>query len=673
MKTIGVALKSELNLARHAIPEELAALPQWVGWKYGTLRPSGRREKYPIDPSTGTKAKTNDPTTWGTHEEAIRCAIERDLDGIGFVPTREDDLVGIDFDNCINAKTSEITQWALNAIEVFDSYTEISPSGTGIRIFVLGELPEKNERDGGVRRGPVEMYDQGQYLTFTGNVYDSCIPIKRRQRALERLYARITSKNPQENSEASREAVNVPIEDAALVEKARRAGNGAKFRKLYDEGDASGHVSESEADLALMGILAFWTGRDRERMERLFAGSALGQREKWTKRADYRRSTVDLAVRGCANIYEGIKFGSRRGISDEVRSFLDELRAAALADPWTGRTGPAERWAYDALMNKAGVYGKPCDAGVIVAASSRDLALACGTRRQTIQMLLVNLEKRGRVRCIEKGRGQQASVYLLPRWGHKENRPDQSEHKDSHLPRWGHKEASLTPPTVFMYGPCSAAALAGLLAKVGNPAPQIEQEHDKRGRKISHESKFLIRPMGDSAALLVEKVAARPGVDLAGLSKNLGRPPSKVKRLLGPVVEGGFVFEDSGGYYALGNLLKLLEEHLEHAGCNYRERHLRGDYEAERERYAEVREYREREHRKRLAESARSCGAEVPEASQWHADIRYGVTGSVCEQEEQQSRVDRTEESPQAAPVAESVIRSVTEVLEIAKSCLGSP
>lgn len=592
-------------------------MAQWVGWEYGEPRKNGKHEKIPINPRTGRRAKTDDPKTWGTFEEAIRQVGELGLDGIGFVFTENDPFIGIDFDDCRDPISGNVQAWALKAIEAFGSYSEVSPSGTGVKVIVRGELPGR-----GRKTAHVEMYDRGRFFTVTGDVFGAQKPIEDRQDLVEKLYSKISSNDSQREMptpQAPREAVPVNIGDRELLEKARNAGNGPKFRKLYDQGDVSSYGSESEADFALSSMLAFWTGRDPERMERLFSASALRQREKWAGRPDYRRSTVEKATSGCTRVYEGKLLHSS---STEVRRVLAELHREALADPWTGRSGPSERWIYSALINTGGVYGKLCDEGVIVSAASRDLSLACGRKRQAVERSLERLEERGRVYRIEKGHGQSASAYLLPRWGHKESKRRPAR-------------TTITTHPVFFYGPTSAAVLAEALAKVGNPAPQIDKAYDKNGRKIVQESKHLLRPMGDSAALLVEKVAAHPGMDLSGLSEALERPPSKVQRILDRGVEGGFVFEVAGRYYAPEDLLERLETHLKWAGCNYREDSRRRKYKEERENHAErYEEDRGKKHRKRLEEMARVCGVEEE-------------------------------------PEEEEVIQSVSEVAELARSILN--
>ena len=84
--------------------------------------------------------------------------------------------------------------------------------------------------------------------------------------------------------------------DDELLHRARAAANGAKFTSLFDHGDwkGQGYTSQSEADLALCAMLAFWTGPDPARVDALFRDSAL-YRDKWD-RDDYRNSTLDHAL-----------------------------------------------------------------------------------------------------------------------------------------------------------------------------------------------------------------------------------------------------------------------------------------------------------------------------------------------------------------------------------------
>jgi putative DNA primase/helicase len=104
--------------------------------------------------------------TWATFEQALAAyeAGEPPYDGIGFVFCNADPFVGIDLDDCFDPESGEVARWAQKIINrVQEGYVEISPSGNGIHIIVEGTV-----RDGGMRKGKVEMYDRGRFFTITG-------------------------------------------------------------------------------------------------------------------------------------------------------------------------------------------------------------------------------------------------------------------------------------------------------------------------------------------------------------------------------------------------------------------------------------------------------------------------------------------------------------------------
>lgn len=93
------------------------------------------------------------------------------------------------------------------------------------------------------------------------------------------------------------------VDDQALLEMARKASNGQKFDRLWS-GDFQRYYAndQSTADLALCTYLAFWTGRDEGRIDRLFQQSGLYRKEKWGRR-DYRERTIDKACRTVFDVY----------------------------------------------------------------------------------------------------------------------------------------------------------------------------------------------------------------------------------------------------------------------------------------------------------------------------------------------------------------------------------
>jgi len=171
------------TLNTEAIPGPLIDLEQWICWREDDR--DGKPTKVPIKPyhTSGTPyASATDPQTWRDFETALTYHRERRsrTDGVGFVFDTEAEIVGVDLDNCRDPETGELAGWAADIVERFDSYTEISPSGTGVHVLVLGVLPL-----GRNRRGDVEMYDRDRFFTVTGeHLEDTPRTVARRQDAL---------------------------------------------------------------------------------------------------------------------------------------------------------------------------------------------------------------------------------------------------------------------------------------------------------------------------------------------------------------------------------------------------------------------------------------------------------------------------------------------------------
>ena len=113
------------------IPLELKQLPHWVGWKYMQRPGEDHKRKVPINAMDGQPAKSNDPTTWCDFDTACLGKERFGLDGIGFMFSG-DGIFGIDIDHCYDPETQELDPAAAEIIETVQSYTELSPSGTGI-------------------------------------------------------------------------------------------------------------------------------------------------------------------------------------------------------------------------------------------------------------------------------------------------------------------------------------------------------------------------------------------------------------------------------------------------------------------------------------------------------------------------------------------------------------
>ena len=153
--------KQPLSVKAENIPEELKVRPQWVVWKAVGEKP----DKVPYSARTGRKASSTDLMTWSTFEEAQGAYKSGVYAGVGFVFSSGDPFAGVDLDRCVDPKTGEVAVWAREIARYFDSYTELSASGTGIHIIVKGEMPNR-------RKDEVEVYSSKRFFTVTGHVLE---------------------------------------------------------------------------------------------------------------------------------------------------------------------------------------------------------------------------------------------------------------------------------------------------------------------------------------------------------------------------------------------------------------------------------------------------------------------------------------------------------------------
>jgi putative DNA primase/helicase len=289
-----------VGLNMDAIPAVLCARRQWVCWRRAA-RSGAKPTKVPINARTGEQASSTDPATWSTFAEAVTASGR--YDGIGFMFSRDDGFVGIDLDACREPETGRIDSWAVEILDHTRSYTEVSPSGRGLHVLLLGTLPS-----GARKRAKVEMYDSGRFFTITGErLQELPADIRTPALALDALHAKYLPTRERAAPNGNAPVVPVDVDDVALLERARAAASGAKFVQLYDYGDwqGAGYPSQSEADLSLCASLAFWTGRDATRIDQLFRASGL-MRRKWDERrggATYGAQTIALALESPSPCY----------------------------------------------------------------------------------------------------------------------------------------------------------------------------------------------------------------------------------------------------------------------------------------------------------------------------------------------------------------------------------
>ena len=286
-------------------PDELASLPQWICWRLEPDPKNDKPRKVPYDPKTGRKASSTNPQSWATLAQALAAKDKYLFTGVGFVFTEVGGIVGVDIDHCRNEDGS-FNETAQAILDKAPSYTEISPSGSGLHIFFRGTMPGKGNKNS---TSGVEMYASARYFTMTGNQLEGTPDtIADGSAALPWIHENyIAKKKADRKAKVKKAARTVSLTDEQVLEKAAASQNGEEFTALW-EGRWDGKFgSQSEADLSLCCSLAFWTGKNKEQMDRLFRQSKLF-REKWDKihhadGATYGEETLEQAIQRTDQVY----------------------------------------------------------------------------------------------------------------------------------------------------------------------------------------------------------------------------------------------------------------------------------------------------------------------------------------------------------------------------------
>lgn len=339
------------------IPLELKQLPHWVGWKYMQRPGEDHKRKVPINAMDGQPAKSNDPTTWCDFDTACLGKERFGLDGIGFMFSG-DGIFGIDIDHCYDPETRELDPAAAEIIETVQSYTELSPSGTGIHILCKGALPE-----GRKRRGAVEMYSTLRYFTVTGNQFGLEYPFSdctERVAVMHRKYL-----GEEETAAGAQKAAlpmsagrgtNADMSVDAILRRMFDSKHGQKLQDLYNgswERYGIGDGSQSSADQAFCNTLAFWCRCDAALMDAIFRRSGL-YRQKWDKRRGaktYGQITIDRAIKDCRDIWEPQEQVQRPAPAIPPPPQNTSNEVPAIENATVGETGQRRYYTYDDTGN----------------------------------------------------------------------------------------------------------------------------------------------------------------------------------------------------------------------------------------------------------------------------------------------------------------------------------
>jgi len=290
------------------LPAFLKGINNWVRWK---LEPSadGKPTKVPYR-LDGRKAASTRPEDWTDYHRAVAGAVLDDKQGVGFVVNGG--IVGFDLDGCRNPQTGELAPWAEQIIDALESYTEITPSQTGARVWVRGELPGKDKvfnLDPAVGFGDkvkIEVFTEARYFTVTGDSYfePSGDVEERDMTAVYQMLHDIRANHPAPTPR--KDSVDTDAGEPTKIELLGTFGT-TKY-DIFMHGEIESrepfvisnrigrltYPSQSEADMGFATVLAIQYNGDVQKIDGEFRKSAL-YRPKW-ERADYRNKTITKAV-----------------------------------------------------------------------------------------------------------------------------------------------------------------------------------------------------------------------------------------------------------------------------------------------------------------------------------------------------------------------------------------
>lgn len=314
-----------LAVEADGVPKKLRDRDQWVCWRYKWDTDRDEWTKVPVDAEAGGFASSTDPDTWTSFAAALAYH-ERggtDTDGLGYVFDDEDTVVGVDLDDCRDPETGDLAAWAENVVDDVPTYAEASPSGTGLHLFGIGFKPDGDTRaDVADADGHLEMYDTGRYFTVTGHtVGGSPDDVRQVNDEISDVHSEYIADDdeddepPKPTGDAGVEGqtngsnpggepdkrANTDLADDELLDRAKNAENGAKFKQLWN-GRTTGYESHSEARQALANLLAFWTGGDRRRMLDLFTRSDLNRGDDDIR--TFENYEIPTALEGRTEYYE---------------------------------------------------------------------------------------------------------------------------------------------------------------------------------------------------------------------------------------------------------------------------------------------------------------------------------------------------------------------------------
>lgn len=304
-----------LEIRPRHIPQALKEVRGWVMWRW--YLKGGKWTKPPLN-IDGVNIDITNPDNWCDFTTALQAYQRGQFDGIGFSLGAMDSLGGADLDHCIQG--GKIEPWALEIIEELGGYAEISPSGSGVRVF--GLTPRVVE---GRKKDNIEMYVDGRYLTVTGHKLDnSASDLVDFGEAFGAVYDRVFSPSPDSSEPEDFERGEVGVD---LAERFQAfIDDDPAFKDRFNSpaavGDRSGHEFHLCARLWEMGFTfdEIWQLMDSS------------PQTKWRSREDgYKERTIRKAITAARS---SEKDRGRGEISTEgARDFIETVKEGLKADP----------------------------------------------------------------------------------------------------------------------------------------------------------------------------------------------------------------------------------------------------------------------------------------------------------------------------------------------------
>ena len=289
-----------LLVAAENIPSELKQLKQWVLWKAVWDEKQKVFTKVPYRSNGRYKAYSNKPESWDTFDNIYEAYENGIGEGIGFVLSETDPYACIDIDEISNVH--DLPELAREIVNL--SYSELSPSGQGIHIWVRYKHDKEKFMNKNVKL-KYEIYDRKRLITITGeSLNDLAISEgKEIESFIEKVFKReeTISTLPQQSNGRGQAAQS----ESEIIQIAEKSKTGSRFKLFMNGGWEQLYSSQSEADLAFLNDLAFWTNCDYHMMDSIFRKSSL-MRDKWDRpqnKTTYGDEQLTKAIQECTNTF----------------------------------------------------------------------------------------------------------------------------------------------------------------------------------------------------------------------------------------------------------------------------------------------------------------------------------------------------------------------------------